>query len=184
MSETTQWYLQTSNEMKQNKFGEMIFNEDDIVDLVMRGHDAAELQNMIVDSSVDLTRFPDTLDPVPDFRAQRFHSCSVPEFHRKQQTQWHMPKEYQQLDIAEYVLGLCQTQAQLQRVGEELLLYQERDLFDLLRYLRYLVDVMRENQVIWGVGRGSSVASYVLYLLGVHRIDSMFYDLDIREFLR
>jgi len=38
--------------------------------------------------------------------------------------------------------------------------------------------------VIWGVGRGSSVASYVLYLLGVHRIDSMFYDLDVAEFLR
>jgi DNA polymerase III alpha subunit len=34
------------------------------------------------------------------------------------------------------------------------------------------------------VGRGSSVASYVLYLLGVHRIDSMFYDLDPSEFLR
>jgi DNA polymerase III alpha subunit len=63
-------------------------------------------------------------------------------------------------------------------------LYQERDLFDLLRYLVYLVDVMKDNNVIWGVGRGSSVASYVLYLLGVHRIDSMFYDLDVREFLR
>jgi hypothetical protein len=28
------------------------------------------------------------------------------------------------------------------------------------------------------------VASYVLYLLGVHRIDSMYYDLDVGEFLR
>ena len=43
---------------------------------------------------------------------------------------------------------------------------------------------MRENQLIWGVGRGSSTASYVLYLLGVHRIDSMYYDLDPEEFLR
>jgi DNA polymerase III alpha subunit len=57
-------------------------------------------------------------------------------------------------------------------------------LFDLLRYLKYLVDTLRANRMIWGVGRGSSVASYVLYLLGVHRIDSMFYDLDAREFLR
>ena len=63
-------------------------------------------------------------------------------------------------------------------------MFQERNLFDLLRYLKYLVDVMRENKIIWGVGRGSSVASYVLYLLGVHRIDSMFYDLDPAEFLR
>jgi len=63
-------------------------------------------------------------------------------------------------------------------------MYQERDLFDLLRYLKYLVDRMSENNMIWGVGRGSSVASYVLYLLGVHRIDSLYYDLDPAEFLR
>ena len=95
-----------------------------------------------------------------------------------------MPEEYRNLDIAELVLGLCESEAELQRCGQELLLYQERDLFDLLRYLKYLVDVMRDHGVIWGVGRGSSVASYVLYLLGVHRIDSLYYDLDPGEFLR
>jgi DNA polymerase III alpha subunit len=95
-----------------------------------------------------------------------------------------MSTEYQDLDIAELVIGLCDTPEKLQRVGQELLLYQERGLFDLLRYLKYLVDLMRENHVIWGVGRGSSVASYVLYLLGVHRIDSIYYDLDAAEFLR
>ena len=71
-----------------------------------------------------------------------------------------------------------------ERCGHELLLYQERNLFDLLRFLKYLVDVMTANNVIWGVGRGSSVASYVLYKLGVHKIDSMFYELDVEEFLR
>lgn len=95
-----------------------------------------------------------------------------------------MPADYQDMDIAAHVLSLCQTQEQLQRCGAELLLYQERDLFDLLRYLKYLVDVMKTNNIVWGVGRGSSVASYVLYLLGVHRIDSMYYNLDITEFLR
>ena len=95
-----------------------------------------------------------------------------------------MPDEYQVMDIAEHVLGLCHTQQELQRVAQELLLFQERDLFDLLRYLKYLVDAMNHNQVIWGVGRGSSVSSYVLYLLGVHRINSMYYDLDVGEFLR
>jgi DNA polymerase III alpha subunit len=43
---------------------------------------------------------------------------------------------------------------------------------------------MTANRLIWGVGRGSSVASYVLYLLGVHRIDSMYYELNPEEFLR
>jgi DNA polymerase III alpha subunit len=63
-------------------------------------------------------------------------------------------------------------------------LYQERNLFDLLRYLKYLVDVMQTNRMIWGVGRGSSVASYVLYKLGVHKINSLYYELDPAEFLR
>ena len=95
-----------------------------------------------------------------------------------------MPDEYKQLDIAQWLLDQCQTDAELQRIGEELLLYQERDLFDLLRYLKFLVDIMRKHNLIWGVGRGSSVASYVLYLLGVHRIDSLYYNLDPAEFLR
>ena len=105
-------------------------------------------------------------------------------FHQTQQNLWHMPEEYLSLDIAQWVLDQCQTQEELQRVGQELLLYQERNLFDLLRQLKYVVDTWRTNNVVWGVGRGSSVASYVLYLIGVHRINSMYYDLDIEEFLR
>ena len=108
----------------------------------------------------------------------------VTEYHRANQNNWHMPSKYKELDIAEYLLKLCNTDAELQRVGTELLLYQERDMFDLLRFLVYIVDVMREQDIVWGVGRGSSVASYVLYLIGVHKIDSLYYDLDIAEFLR
>jgi DNA polymerase III alpha subunit len=170
--------------MIQNKFGEMIFSESDVCDLIMQGRLVEELSGMIVDSTVDLTRWPNIVDLIPELLQQKIHNCSVSEFHQQQQANWHMPDEYQQLDIAEHVLSLCQSEAELQRVGQELLLYQERDLFDLLRYLKYLVDTMTQNQIIWGVGRGSSVASYVLYKLGVHRIDSLYYNLDIGEFLR
>lgn len=108
----------------------------------------------------------------------------VDEFDLVNQHRWHMPSDYKELDIAHYILSLCKTDNELQRVGQELILYQERDLFDLLRFLKYLVDTLRKNNIVWGVGRGSSVASYVLYLLGVHKIDSMFYDLDVQEFLK
>ena len=57
-------------------------------------------------------------------------------------------------------------------------------MIDLLRWLKYFVDTMRSNNLTWGVGRGSSVASYVLYLLGVHKVDSIKYKLDLKEFLR
>lgn len=105
-------------------------------------------------------------------------------FDWNQQQIWHMPKEYKALDIAEYLLSLCSTESELQRVGQELLLYQERNLFNLLRYLKYFVDTMRKNNVVWGLGRGSSTASYILYLLGVHKINSLYYDLPIEEFLK
>lgn len=162
----------------------MIFSDKDVCDLLMQGHDMASLSGMIVDESVDIDKWPNIIDPVPDLIAQTLHTCTVEQFHAQLQKNWHMPDEYKTLDIASHVLGLCQDQAELQRCGAELLLYQERDLFDLLRYLKYLVDVMQKNKIIWGVGRGSSVASYVLYLLGVHRINSLYYNLDIQEFLR
>jgi hypothetical protein len=179
------WYLVILNlAMTQNKFGELIFSESDVCDLLMQGRDLGSLSGMIVDQSVNLSQWPDIVDPVSVLHPQQVHNCSVAEFHAQQQSNWHMPEKYKTLDIAAYVLSLCKTEAELQRCGQELLLYQERNLFDLLRYLRYLVDTMTKNQIVWGVGRGSSVASYVLYLLGVHRIDSMYYNLDIAEFLR
>lgn len=111
-------------------------------------------------------------------------AMSVDDFDQLEQSNWHMPTEYKQMDIAKFVLDKCNNEAELQRCGEELLLYQERGLFPLLQYLKYLVDVMRENNIVWGVGRGSSVASFVLYKIGIHKIDSLKYDLDPAEFLK
>ena len=172
---------------KTNKFGEIILNELDLCDLVMRGHSITDLSGALVEPPVNLEAAAMLLDNVPQFIAydqSTEENLTVPEFDQRNQQQWFMPEEYKSLDIAKYVLDLCKTDAELQRAGEELLLFQERNLFDLLRYLKYLVDVMQKNHLIWGVGRGSSLSSYVLYLLKVHRIDSMYYELDPREFLR
>ncbi len=159
--------------------------------------DSNELCNLLYkDPKLDISRFQveDSLEynrSVAELHAEldlldSYHSINqtVEEFDRVLQGNWHMPKEYKDIDIAEYVLGLCKADHELQRVGQELLLFQERDLFDLLRYLKYLVDTLRKNNVVWGVGRGSSVASYVLFLIGVHKIDSLYYNLDIEEFLK
>jgi DNA polymerase III alpha subunit len=171
--------------MIQNKFGEIIFNESDVMDLIMQGRELASLKNMLVDNTVNLEESIDFIEELPGFVSYNFeNNIAVKDWDSINQQNWHMPQEYKDMDIAEFVLGLCTSEAELQRCGEELLLYQERELFNLLRYLKYLVDVMTENQVIWGVGRGSSVASFILYKLGVHRIDSLYYNLDVHEFLR
>jgi DNA polymerase III alpha subunit len=70
------------------------------------------------------------------------------------------------------------------RVTAELKLFKNRGMYPVLRLLIYLVDFMRAHNVVWGVGRGSSVASFCLYLIGIHRINSLKYDLDINEFLK
>ena len=173
--------------MQTNTYGEIVLDEQDLCDLVMQGRTIADLKRVTVDRSVDLEPLIFVLEDPASLVTWTFPTdsdVSVPDWDSVRQQRWHMPELYADMDIAAHVLRLCTTDAELQRAGHELMLYQERGLFDLLRYLKYLVDVMTENHVIWGVGRGSSVASYVLYLLGVHRIDSMFYDLDVSEFLR
>ena len=173
--------------MQTNKFGEIVMNEQDLCDLLMQGQDLLHMQGVKVTQDINLPQLIHRLEDPAAVLTWTFpenDDVAVSEFDHVRQSHWFMPDEYKNMDIAKHVLELCVTDAELQRTGEELLLYQEHDLFDLLRYMKYLVDVMRENHVIWGVGRGSSVASYVLYLLGVHRINSMYYDLDPREFLR
>lgn len=105
-------------------------------------------------------------------------------FHSALQEEWLMPDKYKSLDIQKHLLSLCDTDQKVSRVNTELGLYEKFNLLNLLRYLKYLRDVADENKTVWGVGRGSSCCSYCLYLLRIHRVDSIKYNLDINEFLR
>jgi DNA polymerase III alpha subunit len=174
--------------MNYDKYGQAWTTEDHLCDLLYQDPslDLSRFQladPTVYNNSVAMTyaEFPQIKQYIPiDYKEQ----VPVELFDWNQQETWHMPDHYKTLDIAQYVLSQCNTEAQLQRVGKELLLYQERDLFNLLRYLKYFVDTMRLNNIVWGLGRGSSTASYVLYLLGVHKIDSLYFDLPIEEFLK
>ena len=108
---------------------------------------------------------------------------SVKEFDSVNQNDWFMPDEYKTLDIENFLVNQCSKENH-QRLIEEILLFRQYNMIDLLRYLKYLVDTMRKHNIVWGVGRGSSVASYCLYIIGVHKIDSVKYNLDIKEFLK
>ena len=70
------------------------------------------------------------------------------------------------------------------RVEKEIFLFKKHNMLDVLKFLKFLIETMRNNQILWGVGRGSSVASYCLYLLGIHKVDSIKYELSITEFLK
>lgn len=168
--------------MRTDTYGQIILSEQDLCELYLRYPDRT-LSCALVDQPINISAELDLVN-LPHLVQYAAGSETVEEFDARMQSNWRMPDEYRQLDIAQWVLEQCSTDAQLQRVGEELLMYLDRGLFPLLQYLKYLVDTLRKNNIVWGVGRGSSVSSYVLYLIGVHRIDSMYYDLDINEFLR
>ena len=100
--------------------------------------------------------------------------------------EFNIPQFYKELDVEEHIksLGSVADARRKARVEEELGLFKARNLFPVLQLLIYIVDTMRKHNLVWGVGRGSSVASYCLYLIGVHKIDSVKYNLDIKEFLK
>ncbi len=170
--------------MKIDQFHRRVFDEKDLCNILYTNpecnlsgfsiEDSKKHNHAIQVNYSDLTM----LETLPEIDV-------LPEqWHQQNQQSWHMPEEYRNFDVASWVLNQCRNEAEIQRAGAELLEYAERNLLDMLCYLKYLVDTMRENRVIWGVGRGSSVASFVLYIIGIHRINSLYYDLNFDEFMR
>jgi DNA polymerase III alpha subunit len=168
--------------MRIDKFEQMIHTEVDVCDLFMQDP-TRKINRLLLDKNISFD--PELqLNYVPKTAIYTATDVSIEEFDAECQSNWFIPIEYQQLDIAKWVLDQCTSEEELQRAGQELLMFQERDMFIVLKYLKYLVDTMRKNNIIWGVGRGSSVASFVLFLIGIHRINSLYFQLEIGEFLK
>lgn len=167
--------------MRTDIYGQPIYNEVDLCGFFMQDPDR-KMTGVLVDSKLSFAGLE--LENVPQLSEYQDPKLRVEEFDRNRQSNWFMPKEYKELDIARWVLDQCKDENELQRAGDELLKYNDRKMLVLLQYLKYLVDTMRQHNIVWGVGRGSSVASFVLYLIGVHHINSLYYDLDINEFLK
>ncbi|PPD53417.1 MAG: hypothetical protein CTY12_04875 [Methylotenera sp.] len=70
-----------------------------------------------------------------------------------------------------------------ERLAYELTKFQDMKLTGVLRAIIYIINTLTIRNQVWGVGRGSSVSSYVLYVIGAHDVDSFAYELDINDFL-
>ncbi len=174
--------MDTTNRL--NEYSDLILSVDEVVDLILCG---GTLDRVRISDSEEHTLFNDNAYSVLRTDAAILndnYDITVDEYHRSNIDTWFMPDNYKTLDVLPHVLSLCKTQTEIDRVEEEYKLYKERNLDDILRFFIYLVDHLRENKVVWGVGRGSSVASYILFLIGVHKIDSIRYSLDITEFIK
>ena len=176
--------FETGRITNTNQYGEPIVNCNDLMELVYQGYDVNKVK--VNDDRVEKynTIIEELALDWPSLKKLTDLDIAVEDYDRALQSDWYMPDEYKQMDVEEHIRSLTKTQEEKTRVEEELVLYRKYNVLNVLRFLVYLIDTMRTNNIVWGVGRGSSVASYVLYLLGVHKVDSIKYGLDITDFLK
>lgn len=104
---------------------------------------------------------------------------------------WTLPEYYANLDLDEYLLKLADRieqddlyEKRLERLAHEIALYKRLKLDDILKALIYVVETLQAKNAVWGVGRGSSCSSYLLYLMGLHEVDAVLYEIDVEDFLK
>ena len=170
--------------MKINNYGEVELTDKEAFEALYTGK-IKNLEGVYVNSiNAYNTARQINADRIPQLEIIKHDEFdSVEMFDEANQLDWFMPENYCP-NLIEELYSKCATPEQKARVDEELILFIQHDMLEVLYYCKYLVDTMRANKILWGVGRGSSVASYVLYLIGVHKIDSMRYGLSIEEFLK
>ena len=149
------------------------FTQDQLVEGILK-HGTDILEHCLV---------VDNIDKYKDIVEKEHLNYPIPktEFNKDN---WFMPQTYKDMDIKQYILAMCRTDEQVERVNVELAEYEKRGLLMLLKQMKYIIDTLRKNNIVWGVGRGSSVASYILFLMGVHRIDSIKYNIPLNEFFK
>jgi DNA polymerase III alpha subunit len=169
--------------MRLDQFGNPIFNSLDIFRALYQGT-LTNIKDITVDYSDDIEQLENTAGFTFHQFNEQINQINIKDFDQALQSEWFMPLEYKEFDVKKWCLDRCITTEQTNRVNAELDAYTERGMLPLLQWTKHFVDICNENGIVWGVGRGSSVASFVLYLLGVHQIDSVKYNLDWQEFLR
>lgn len=171
--------------MHIDNLGIAVYNSKDIEDILLSGQSNI-LDEILTDpTDPEIIQYNQSAIAVGDKELKLYQSFDIDRFtfDSSLQQNWLMPDEYKNMDIEGFLVNECPKE-NYQRLIDELQEYRQRNMLDLLRWMKYFVDTCRREGVVWGVGRGSSVASYVLYLIGVHKIDSLKYNLDWQEFLR
>jgi DNA polymerase III alpha subunit len=170
--------------MKSNQAGQIVITEDDFLEILYRGQ---TMNRIVVEESDWISRYEhlcNLFEIEADLTWEMASTATQDRFVEQCFADWGLPEQYEEFDVEQYVLSKCSTQEQVERVNQELKMFKERNMMPVLKFLKYFVDTLHANDMICGVGRGSSVASYVLYLLDVHKVNSLEYELTIDEFLK
>jgi len=164
--------------------GDSTLKSDKVLQFVQLGNDTEGLfVDQLTDDIKQFNKLVSTKDQI-----------KIKEQVRDLDTEWNIPQEYKDLDLVDYLIDKLYASEidkftidfdnRAQRIATELQLYKELNLENVLRTIIYIINTLDSKKVVWGVGRGSSVSSYILYLIDVHDVDSVLYELDVKDFLR
>ena len=172
-----------ATKIKINDYGDCLYSEDSVIEQLYQDP-TLDISKITVDTTLynqALTKLQIDLPKLPE---QILRNQTVVEFDKQNYNAWYMPESYENIDVKTYLLEKCNTEEERDRILIEYKLFEQKGFTKVLKFLIYFVDVLRSNNIVWGVGRGSSVSSFCLFLIGIHKINPLFYNLDYREFLR
>lgn len=169
----------------EDNITEIVLSSDEMIQLLLEGGD---LTGVTTADDYELNIYnanaAEVLNRATAYLSAPTKHTDIDEYYAERNSTWFIPDKYKSIDLLPFLLDLCHNDESRARVEQEFAMYLERDLEDVLRFCIYLVDHMRKNNILWGLGRGSSVSSYILFLIGIHKINSIEYNLDVTEFLR
>jgi DNA polymerase III alpha subunit len=168
---------------RTSDYGDVIFSEEDVIDLIYTDPDF-DISKLYINNIDKYSKSLKELGidlPIVNTVPKR---SKLAEFDKANCDNWYMPENYYQINVLQWLLDKCQTDEEKMRVQMEYDLFEKKKFIRVLQFLIYFVDTLRANNIVWGVGRGSSVSSFCLFLIGVHKINPLLYNLDITEFLR
>lgn len=177
--------MEAKNSLTVNNVGQVILNSEQMIEVILRGN---SIDYLACTESDDLELYKkfqnELLDKPTIFLENLENSKNVKEYHKNNSNIWVYPDKFKDIDLYKFLIKKCSSSDEIERVELELKMFEERGLIPLLHFFIFFVDYMRTNGYVWGVGRGSSVSSFILYLIGIHKINSIKYRLEITDYLK
>lgn len=166
--------------MIHNDYGHQVYEEEDLISVILCGQSIDGLDSINCDKFIESSH---EFSQDPGIKKYIEPAMSIQEYHSIRTANWNIPDNYKTLDIISRIQPKILNDAQAERVAYEYAIMEQINCLPFIRAVVYIIDSLREKNIVWGVGRGSSVASYILFLLGVHSVDSLKYNLPFEEFI-
>lgn len=165
--------------------GVSIVHPDSVPSALARGLRPSDLR--VTELNEDVQSFNTNVIEADQLRLAADEPIAIP-------MEWQLPDSYKNLDVQERVFNEFfkrlpslkysaeQEDIAVRRLADEVNEVETRGMMDFMRTIVYVLDTFRTKDIVWGVGRGSSCACYILFVLGLHVVDCVRYEVPMNEF--